>query len=168
MQRNPCHRFLRTFSLPILLSLALLSACVHGTLPENTTPNHLAQRGLAGTSWQLLSIQSMSDEQPTVQVETPDRYTLHFLDDGRANMRLNCNRGMGTYQCTPADSGDSGQLSFGPIAMTRMYCPQPSLDGRIARDLDFVRSYLLRDGNLYLSLMADGGIYEWQPLPQKP
>ena len=28
----------------------------------------------------------------------------------------------------------------------------------------YVRSYLLEDGKLYLSLMADGGIYEWAPL----
>lgn len=27
-----------------------------------------------------------------------------------------------------------------------------------------MRSYLLEDGKLYLSLMADGGIYEWAPL----
>ncbi|MCU0812246.1 MAG: hypothetical protein MUE59_14660, partial [Thiobacillaceae bacterium] len=32
-----------------------------------------------------------------------------------------------------------------------------------ARDLAHVRSYLLKDGKLYLSLMADGGIYEWAP-----
>jgi len=27
-----------------------------------------------------------------------------------------------------------------------------------------VRSYLLKDGRLYLSLMADGGVYEWRPV----
>jgi len=27
----------------------------------------------------------------------------------------------------------------------------------------FVRSYVLKDGRLYLSLMADGGIYEFEP-----
>jgi hypothetical protein len=30
-------------------------------------------------------------------------------------------------------------------------------------DLGFVRSYLFKDGNLFMSLMADGGIYEWRP-----
>jgi hypothetical protein len=42
-------------------------------------------------------------------------------------------------------------------------CPPPHLDERVARDLAHVRSYLLKDGKLYLSLMADGGIYEWAP-----
>ena len=32
---------------------------------------------------------------------------------------------------------------------------------KVARDLGQVRSYLLKGGKLFLSLMADGGIYEW-------
>ena len=42
-------------------------------------------------------------------------------------------------------------------------CPPPHLDTRVARDLGLVRSYLIRDGRLFLSLMADGGVYEWRP-----
>ncbi len=168
MQNDLCRKFSCAFTLPLFLIVAIFAAYAQGEPPEKTAPNHPAQRGLAGTSWQLLSIQSMSDAQPTVQVETPERYTLHFQDDGHVSMRLDCNRGMGTYRCTPATSGKSGQLSFGPIGMTRMLCPQPSLDGRIARDLDFVRSYLVHDGKLYLSLMADGGISKWQVVPQEP
>lgn len=44
-----------------------------------------------------------------------------------------------------------------------MFCAPDSLDQRIIRDLAYVRSYRLKDGNLYMSLMADGGIYEWVP-----
>jgi hypothetical protein len=40
---------------------------------------------------------------------------------------------------------------------------RPSLHDRIARDWKFVRSYTLKDGRLFLSLMADGGIYEFEP-----
>jgi hypothetical protein len=43
--------------------------------------------------------------------------------------------------------------------MTKMFCPPPSFDMQIARDAEYVRSYLLRDGRLYLNLMADGGTY---------
>ena len=39
------------------------------------------------------------------------------------------------------------------------------MDERIARDAEWVRGYLLRDGQLHLSLMADAGIYSWEPLP---
>ena len=32
-------------------------------------------------------------------------------------------------------------------------------------DLPFIRSYIKKDGRLFLSLMADGGIYEFEPGP---
>ena len=43
-----------------------------------------------------------------------------------------------------------------------MACPQPSADGTVAAALGQVRSYL-PDGQLHLSLQADGGIMHWQP-----
>lgn len=118
---------------------------------------------LAGTSWQLLAIQSMDDAQGTTKVREPGRFTLGFGRDGRAALRLDCNRGTGDYKVAPAGDGSSGSLTFGPVATTRAMCPPPHLDQRVARDLAQVRSYLLKDGKLYLSLMADGGIYEWAP-----
>jgi hypothetical protein len=83
--------------------------------------------------------------------------------DGTAAMRLNCNRGRGQWSAKPIRNGGEGSFSIGPLAMTRAHCPPPSLDARIARDLGFVRSFLLKEGRLYLSLMADGGIYVWEP-----
>ncbi len=123
-----------------------------------------AGQELAGTSWQLLAIQSMDDAQGTAKVNEPSRFTLEFGPDGRASLRLDCNRGTGDYRAVPAGDGSSGSLSFGPIAATRALCPPPHLDERIARDMAQVRSYLLKDGKLYLSLLADGGIYEWAPV----
>ena len=120
--------------------------------------------GLNGTAWQLLRISSRSEGQAPLSVEQPERYTLHFLADGRLALRLDCNRGSGSWQATPA-AGDSGQLSLGPIATTRMFCPQPSLDNEVAQDLGLVRSYRLGDGHLFLNLAADAGSLEWQPLP---
>lgn len=29
-----------------------------------------------------------------------------------------------------------------------------------------IRSYVIRNGHLFLSLMADGGIYEFEPVPR--
>jgi hypothetical protein len=42
------------------------------------------------------------------------------------------------------------------------------MDERVTSQAPYVRSYLLKDGKLYLSLMADGGIFEWEPLPSAP
>ena len=147
----------------LLWTMALLSACAASPRSAPNAAERAPLPNLTGTVWQLRSIQSMADEQPPLTVDQPERYTLQFQDDGRLMLRLDCNRGTGSWQATPSASGDSGQLTIGPVAMTRMYCPPPSLDTRVARDLALIRSYLLRDGNLYLSLMADGGIYQWQP-----
>lgn len=45
-------------------------------------------------------------------------------------------------------------------------CPSKSLSDRFIRGLGDVRSYLFRGGRLYLSLMADGGVYEFEPMPR--
>lgn len=111
----------------------------------------------------VISIQSMDDRQGTLRIADPAAFTLQFEADGRATMRLDCNRGTARWQVTPAADGTSGQLEFGPAAGTRARCRPPQLDERIFRGLAWVRSYLLKDGKLYLSLMADGGIYEWRP-----
>ena len=118
---------------------------------------------LAGTSWQLVAIQSMDDAQGTTKVAEPSHFTLEFGRDGRAALRLDCNRSTGEYKVAPAGDGSSGSLTFGPVATTRAMCTPPHLDQRVARDLAYVRSFRLKDGKLYLSLMADGGIYEWAP-----
>ena len=104
----------------------------------------------------------MDDAQGTTRIANPQHFTLRFEAGGNAVLRLDCNRGTGHWEAAAAGN-DSGSLKFGPIAATRALCPPPHLDQRIARDLGYVRSYLLRDGKLFMSLMADGGIYEWAP-----
>jgi para-nitrobenzyl esterase len=42
-------------------------------------------------------------------------------------------------------------------------CPPGSLYDRIVKDWELVRSYTIKDGHLFLALMADGGIYEFEP-----
>jgi len=44
-----------------------------------------------------------------------------------------------------------------------MACPPGSLHDRIVKHWPYIRSYVLKDGHLHLSLMADGGIYEFVP-----
>ena len=118
---------------------------------------------LAGTAWQLQSIQSMDDAQGTTSIPDPSRLTVAFGTDGRASFQLDCNRGMGDWKVESTHT-DSGRLTFGSIAATRAMCAPPQMDVRVARDMVHVRSYQLKDGKLFMSLMADGGIYEWAPL----
>lgn len=112
---------------------------------------------LSGTSWVLVEFQSMDDTK--LRPEAGVRYALAFGDDGSLQVQSDCNRGRGSWR-----SPDNVTLELGPVALTRARCPPPSpLQDRFVRDLGFVRSYVVRDGKLHLSLMADGGIYSFEP-----
>lgn len=141
--------------------VATLAASVAVSIAGCSSP--AAPASLTGTTWQLLNIESMSDEQAGTTIDNPVEYTVTFGDDGKAGFRVDCNRGNSTWK-SEAAGGDSGSLTFGPIALTKMMCPQPSADAKVAAALGQVRSYLLSDGKLHLSLEADSGIMHWEPL----
>ena len=108
-------------------------------------------------------MESMSDDDHgTTPVDDPGSYTVTFGADGHASFRIDCNRGSGTWQATAA-SPDSGSLTFGPIAVTRMMCPQPSLDHRVSTALGSVEGYQIVDGRLRTPLMSDAGTLIWEP-----
>ena len=117
----------------------------------------LAQAPLAGTSWELVELRSPDDSIGTVRVDDPARYTITFNADGSAALRLDCNRGRGTWR-----SETPGRLEFGAVATTRMMCPPGSLDARLGRELPFVRVYAIQGETLRLELMADGGQQIWR------
>ena len=131
--------------LQILVALVLAAGCAQTTQPPAS---------LAGTSWQLVKFRGGDGK-----VVTPDNYTLAFGADGVVSSRIDCNRGRGGWK-----SEGPGQLEFSPMAITRALCPPGSLHDMFVKHLHHVRSYVIRNGNLYLSLMADGGIYEYEPL----
>ena len=85
------------------------------------------------------------------------KYTIAFSTDGVLTARIDCNRARATWKAT------GNKLELGPIAATRAQCPPGSLHDQVMRQLPFVRSYVVKDGRLYLSLMADGGTYELTP-----
>ena len=133
----------------VLLGSFLALGCAE-MMSKNTFP------GLGGSSWQLVKFQGGDGA-----VLTPDdksKYTLAFGADGVMNARIDCNRGRGGWK-----SSGPNQLEFGPMAITRAECPPGSLHDQIVRQLPHVRSYVVKDGRLFLSLMADGGIYEFEP-----
>jgi heat shock protein HslJ len=152
----------------LALSAAVVTACAAPDMPSSIT----ARSPLAGTQWQLVAIESMSDEQGTARPSDPASYTLAFSSDGRASFRMDCNRGSATWQASAA-TGDtpgrrSGSLEFGALASTRAMCPPASLEPRLSKALPYVRSYVLVDGRLNLSLLADGGILVFAPAPRPP
>jgi len=88
---------------------------------------------------------------------------MDLKSDGTVHMHLNCNYANGNWSAIPSSDGKSGNFTFGPLAATRALCVPPSMDEHILAQAKYIRGYLLKDGRLYLSLMADGGIYTWEP-----
>jgi heat shock protein HslJ len=129
--------------------------------PAPTAP----PQALTATEWRLVEVQSMDDAQGTTRPTDPSLYAMRLDPDGSVAMRLNCNRATGSWTVKPGPDGTSGGFEFGPLAATRALCPPPSLDETITAQAQYVRSYLIRDGRLSLSLMADGGILLWEPVP---
>jgi heat shock protein HslJ len=112
---------------------------------------------LARTSWQLVKFQG-SDE-TTMTPGDRSKYTIEFGGDGQLIARVDCNRGRGSWK-----SSGPNQMAFGPLALTRAKCPPGSLHDQIVKQWGNIRSYVIRDGHLFLALMADGGIYEFEPI----
>jgi hypothetical protein len=115
-----------------------------------------------GSEWRLLEFQSMDDSIGTLRPDAAQEFTMRLNADGTVNMQLDCNYANGSWSHVPSEAGDSGSFSLGPLVTTRALCRPPNFDERFVRDAEYLRSYLLRDGRLYLSLMADGGIYVWE------
>jgi heat shock protein HslJ len=106
----------------------------------------------------------MDDSIGITRVDDPSRYTMRLNADGSVALRLNCNTATGNWTAKAGADRSSGTFEFGPLAATTALCPPPSADEQIAKQAPYFRSYLLKDGRLYLSLMADGGIFAWEPL----
>jgi para-nitrobenzyl esterase len=134
-----------------LAFLASLAGCAPMASPSS-------QERLAGTSWRLVKFQGGDDT--VLRPDDRSSYTLAFAADGVVSMRIDCNRGRGGWKSVGA-----GQIEFGPMAITRAACPPGSLHDQIVRQLPYVRSYVIKGGHLFLSLMADSGVYEFESDP---
>ena len=150
-----------TFLAGTLVAGVMLGGCERTAAPPAPAPaaaSPAANASLAGTSWQLVKVTGSDGK--SVEPDDPTKYTLSFEPDGGVVARIDCNRGHATWK-----SEAPNQLALGPLALTRMMCPEGSMHDRVAADWGAVRSYAIRDGHLFLSLVADGGLYEYEPVP---
>jgi len=95
----------------------------------------------------------------SVVPDAPERYTIEFMGDGRAQLRADCNRGGTRY-----DAGAHRALSLAPAALTKMGCPRGSKDVEFVRQLNDVSSYRLAGNDLELVLKSDGGAMRFTPV----
>lgn len=155
---------LRKYGLLLTLGLTL-SACQgsQNSSSANDIPNVMKVVELADTKWQLVELVSTDGLTPNASPVDQNAYQLHLNRDGTANIKLNCNRANGPWSSVNTAEGTSGIFNIGPAAMTRAMCPPDSLDQRIARELKYIRSYVMKDGHLNL-LLLNGGSQIWAPL----
>ena len=136
--------------------LVLVCALVPALLTAQV-PGRLGAIGLSATPWQLVRFEGGDG-----RVVTPDvrsKYTISFGTDGQLSARFDCNHGNGNWT-----SNGANQISFGPLALTRAQCPRGSLHDMLVRHWPYVRTYTTRNGHLFLSLQADAGTYEFEPM----
>jgi para-nitrobenzyl esterase len=120
----------------------------------------LQRTALEGTTWQLVRFQGGDDR--TLTPDDPAKYTIEFTTGGILLARIDCNRGRSSWKVTLPS-----QLEFGPLALTRAKCPEGSLHDHIVKQWSYIQSFVIKDGHLFLSLIADGGTYEFAPAAQK-
>jgi para-nitrobenzyl esterase len=130
-----------------LLLLAAISA-----LAQTPPP---AAADLVGEPWRLVQFQG--GDGTVLKPDDPAKYTVQFNADLSVSARIDCNRGRATWK-----SAGANQVELGPLALTRMMCPAGSLHDQIVKQWRYVRSYVIKDGRLVLSLMADGGTYTFE------
>lgn len=144
---------------PLLVLLA--AACgPHLAAAQTPTDPEALPEVLAGTTWRLVEFRSSDDGIGVQRPTDASRYTMSLDESGMVSMRLDCNWARGTWTATVTGAS----FGFGELRVTRALCQQPSLDEQIARHAEFVSSFFLRDGLLFLNLVADGGTYVWEPL----
>lgn len=98
----------------------------------------LAPSAVVGDTWTLVSLQEAGAA--AIVVENPSRYTLQLSSEGRILVRSDCNSCGGPY------SLNDSSLEVGPLACTRAFCGDASLDARYTTMLQGARSVIV-DGN---------------------
>ena len=115
---------------------------------------------LTGAVWQWQQL--VGDDGGIVVPNDPGRYQVAFNPDGTLTALVNCNSGRGDWTVSGA------ALTIGPVATTRMACPNPALDAQFTAILEQTTTFSFADGLLQLALKS-GGLATFVPtVPEAP
>jgi len=145
---------MQRFLIVALLGMMIVS-CAKNSRPGLAARSNDPQ-SVVNKTWQWQATVTPVEK---ITVEQPERYTILLSNEGRAQVRFDCNRGGGDCQLS------QGKLSFGPLMSTRMACPPDTQDAPFMRDLQRVQSFFVENGSLYLELPFDSGTMEFRPAP---
>lgn len=120
------------FALPFI-AFAVFEVAALGAAPAGASDR------LAGSEWGM---------------EGEDKPFIQFGANGRVSGNSGCNRFTGAYEVA-----EDGSIKIGPLAATRMACPEPemALEAKFLADLDSVRRFE-RDGTRLSLRGGDGGV----------
>ncbi len=120
---------MKRFASGLALAVFFLSACDQAELPTSSSDN-------VG-HWELQAFEMGGN---IVAITNPERYTVEFTDEGRANIQADCNRCNGAYEAR------GSQLTMGPLACTRAFCGPDSFFDEYVAALGSASSFA-RNGN---------------------
>ena len=114
-----------------------LSACGGGP----TSPSDVI-----GETWSLVSLQEAGST--PVVVTDSSRYTVSFGDDNRVKVSSDCNSCGGGYTLT------GSALTVGPLACTKAFCGNQSLDAKFTNILQRAATISVDDDELTIQSAA--------------
>lgn len=123
----------------------------------------LAKDALSNSKWSLLEFQSMDDGIGTIRPDLNSSYMMQLSDHGEMFIQLKCNSILGKWLIKENQDTNSGEFRLSDLQVSKNLCDPSIFDKQMIAQLPYIRSYVLKDGYLYLSLWADGGIYKWSP-----
>jgi heat shock protein HslJ len=94
---------------------------------------------LIGETWRLVEIERSG--LPSIPAPTGREFTIEFLDAARISVRADCNSCSGTYELL-----DEARVTIQPLACTRAFCGNDSLDTLYLQALSEARG-LRRNGD---------------------
>ena len=123
----------------VAIGLAALVTASCGESP--TSPSDLV-----GRMWRLVAIEPATGS--SIAVTEGSRYWIEFLTDTRISARADCNTCSGSYTL----SGNA--VSIGPLACTRAFCGETSLDTAFTQGLSDAREVTLDEQLLQIKSPA--------------
>ena len=121
---------------------AVIALCLLLAACDEPTPLAPLPRDLTGTTWKLQSIRRAG--LPAIDIPADRRFTVAFEQDGRLNVRADCNACNGRYQV------EGSLLHAGNVACTRAFCGADSPDVDFLRALQSPGTITATDGTLLI------------------
>jgi heat shock protein HslJ len=125
--------------------------------PAPKAPPSVAAPALAGTVWRFVRFRGA--DSANLEPEAHSSYTLDFRANGSLTAVIGCHRADAPWRAT-----GRSELQIGALVLKGRRCSAGALHDHLIRNLGRVRSYVIRDTHLFLALMADTGVYEYEPV----